>query len=312
MGGATLISVATTFLYGEYGFGGKKFLYALWGLWWLDVVLSFLCAFMLVHVMKTKQDHSLSRMTPAWLLNIVTLIVASSTGGLLSAALLEYSQNAALITLVLSACMVSVGLTLALMMLTMYLLRLIVFGLPPGGAIMSVLIPLGATGQAGYSILLLASGFRSILPLHYGNSEILLDELTGRTINVICTCIAFALWSIATMWLLYAVLAISEVIPRTRLPFKVPFWGLIFPNGIYAALTIQLGHTFDCEFFRMWGAIYSAITLILWVVVSVWTLVFIWSGAIFEDNDGMAGAMEKRGRSGCRDESDGRCPADPC
>jgi tellurite resistance protein TehA-like permease len=51
MGAATLIGVGTTVLYGQYGFGGRAFLFTLWGLWWIDVAISSLCCWGLVHVM---------------------------------------------------------------------------------------------------------------------------------------------------------------------------------------------------------------------------------------------------------------------
>ena len=33
-----------------------------------------------------------------------------------------------------------------------------------------------------------------------------------------------------TMWVIFAFLSIQNVIRKTPIPFKVPFWGLIFPN----------------------------------------------------------------------------------
>ena len=51
MGAATLISVAVTLFYQDDGVGGAGFLYTLWGFWWLDLVLSALCAYHLVHIM---------------------------------------------------------------------------------------------------------------------------------------------------------------------------------------------------------------------------------------------------------------------
>ena len=51
MGAATLINIAVSLIYEDYGFGGKPFLYLLWAFWWLDVVISLFCAFALVHVM---------------------------------------------------------------------------------------------------------------------------------------------------------------------------------------------------------------------------------------------------------------------
>lgn len=171
-------------------------------------------------------------MTAGWLLPVVTLIVASSTGGVIAPALAEFSAYHTLITLTVSAIMVSIGLCLALMILTMYFLRLILYGVPESTSVVSVFIPLGPTGQAGYSILLIGQGFRRILPLaHHEGSTFLSGQQTGDTIHVMCTCVAFVLWALSTMWLLYAILAVQEVLRATGpFPFKITVWGLIFPN----------------------------------------------------------------------------------
>jgi tellurite resistance protein TehA-like permease len=179
---------------------------------------------------QTRQTQPLDKMTAVWLLPVVTLIVASSTGGILCTALKDVSPSYALVTVSFSVVMVTIGVSLALMMLTVYLLRLIVYGLPVGATIISVFLPLGPTGQAGYSLLLIGQAFKSLLPLDYGNSDILMSNSTGDTINVICVCAAFALWSLATMWLIFALLALVDVLRQAHVPFKIPFWGLIFPN----------------------------------------------------------------------------------
>jgi tellurite resistance protein TehA-like permease len=51
MGAATLIGVGTTLLHGRYGFGGRKFVYTLWVLWWIDVALSILCCWGVIYAM---------------------------------------------------------------------------------------------------------------------------------------------------------------------------------------------------------------------------------------------------------------------
>lgn len=172
-------------------------------------------------------------MTAIWLLPVVTFIVASSTGGILAPALLQYSRYHALITLTVAAFMVFVGLTLAFMILTAYTLRLITYGVPQGANVISTFIPLGPMGQGGYSILLLGQGFRNVLPLQ-NSSQVLSDPNTGEILNVICVAAGFILWAIASMWLLYALLAVSDVLnpwsEAESFSFRLPVWGLIFPN----------------------------------------------------------------------------------
>lgn len=281
MGATTLINIGVGEIYQQYRFGHKAFLYTLWAFWWADVVLSLICAFAVVHVMKTRQDHALSRMTAVWLLPVVTVVVASSTGGILAPVLLPFSRYDALITLTLAAFLVSLGLCLAMMILTMYFLRLIMYGVPQGASVISTFIPLGPMAQGGYSILLLGQGFRTILPLQ-NESQVLSDPHTGDIINVICVFIAFVLWALATMWLLYACLAVQEVLRQGLFPFKLPIWGLIFPNGVYANLSIQLSRELDITSMRIWGSIYALLTLILWTAVFVKTVVMLRNGQIFE------------------------------
>lgn len=115
-----------------------------------------------------------------------------------------------------------------------YLLRLIVHGLPAGGTILSVFLPLGPTGQAGYSILLIGQYFQNALPVGYGNSQFLNASTTGTTVNTVCIVIAFALWSLASMWDIFALISLFNAVfvRKTTFSFGTTFFGLIFPNGV--------------------------------------------------------------------------------
>ncbi|EJF58632.1 hypothetical protein DICSQDRAFT_172828 [Dichomitus squalens LYAD-421 SS1] len=280
MGATTLISIAAG-IHAEAGFGDRYFVYTLWALWWADVFVSLMCAFGIVHIMFTRQKHSLERITAVWLLPVVTLIVASSTGGVLAASLIEYSITATLATLVFATALVTMGLTLAFMMLSLYFLRLALYGVPRHAEVASVFIPLGPLGQGAYSILLLGSGYNSVLPLHSGTSTILRQQDIGRIINVMTLAISLVLWSMATLWLIYAVMAISDVLWHDRVPFKQAFWSLIFPNGVYANLTIQLYRVTDSPFFRVWGATYAIATLLVWSWVFTRTCMLVYTGGVF-------------------------------
>lgn len=229
-------------------------------------------------------------MTALWLLPVVTLVVASSSGGIMSLAIQQYSTTAALVTLAFSGFMVSIGLSLAFMILTLYLFRLIVHGLPSGISILSVFLPVGPTGQSGFAYLLIGQSFKQLLPLDGAiNSTFLHSTATGIIIYVLCVGLAFTLWALATMWIIFAFLAIAHNLKRAKLPFKLTFWGLVFPNvslsqcrvwsdtysisqGVYANLTIQLSQTFDSPFFRIWGCIYAVGTLLLWCYVAIQTI----------------------------------------
>lgn len=82
-------------------------------------------------------------MTAVWLLPVVTLVVASSTGGLVAKALLPHSAQFALLTATFSFVMVIIGLSFALMFITIYALRLVAYGPPDISLILSSFIVLG-------------------------------------------------------------------------------------------------------------------------------------------------------------------------
>lgn len=169
-------------------------------------------------------------MTLSWLLPIVTLVVGASTGGIIAQALIPYSPNGALLTVTFSACMVIIGLALTMMLLTVYLIRTILYGYSKGPDILSIFFPLGPAGQGAYAILLIGSGFKSILPLTQETDGILETSSTGEIINVICIVTAFALWSFETMWMISAFIGMWHSLRRAQVPFRLTFWSMIFPN----------------------------------------------------------------------------------
>ena len=73
MGFATLIIAAVGIVYDYFGFGGTRLLYALWGLWWLDVAISLVICFGQLHVMHVSSSHGfwISKVTDEKILNIL-------------------------------------------------------------------------------------------------------------------------------------------------------------------------------------------------------------------------------------------------
>ena len=169
-------------------------------------------------------------MSSVWLLPVVTLIVTSSSGGILAQAIQPLSSSRALLTTTFSVFLVSIGLSLALMILTIYFYRVILHGPPRGANVISTFVPLGPTGQAGFSMILIGENLKELLPIANSASPFMSNTNAGEIIYTVCVCIAFVLWSLATMWLVFALLSIQSVVRRMRFPFRIPFWGMIFPN----------------------------------------------------------------------------------
>ena len=169
-------------------------------------------------------------MTTAWLLPVVTLIVCSSNAGVLANALKEYSLSNALITVIIDIFIVTVGFTLSFIIFTIYFQRLIVYGLPEGPSALTVFLPLGPTGQAGFAVVLIGQNLNDLLPAERSSSTFLSWPYTGQVLYVLCISIAFLLWTLATMFLFFALMAIASTLRKTRIAFTPNFWGLVFPN----------------------------------------------------------------------------------
>lgn len=87
-------------------------------------------------------------MTAAWLLPIVSTVVAAASGGIV-ADVLPNPQHA-LWTLTISYILWGTGVPLAMFTLVLYFQRLTVHNLPPREVIVSVFLPLGPLGQGMY------------------------------------------------------------------------------------------------------------------------------------------------------------------
>ncbi|CDO69365.1 hypothetical protein BN946_scf184961.g7 [Trametes cinnabarina] len=280
MGAATLINSALN-INQDWGFGGEAFLWTLWGFWWLDSAVSYIIAFGMLYTMMVRQDHSIPKMSAVWLLPVVTLIVASSSGGLLSHALLPHSTTIALVTTGFSFTMVIIGLGFALMMITVYLLRLILHGPPDPSLILSAFITLGPLGQGGFSLLVNGQDLSEILPLHMGD-EFPTVALAGQMVFAGCFLGAFILFSLGVAWILLALISIGHVRASSKIPFSMAYWGLIFPNGVFALLCVQLAKVLDSGVFRAIGAAWTGVVFLLWVTVFARSIPSFIDGSMFK------------------------------
>ncbi|KAI1793468.1 voltage-dependent anion channel, partial [Ganoderma leucocontextum] len=280
MGAVTLINSALN-INQDWGFGDTGFLWTLWGFWWLDSLAAYVIAFSMIYTMMTRQDHSINKMTATWLLPVVTLIVASSSGGLMSHALLPHSTTIALLTSAFSFTMVIIGLSFALMMITVYLLRLITSGPPDPTLVLSAFIPLGPLGQGGFSLLVNGQDLSEILPLHMGD-EFPTIALAGQMVFAGCFLGAYVLFSMGVAWILIALVTIFYVRTEVNLPFSTAYWGLIFPNGVFALCCLQFAKVLDSPVFRAIGAAWSCAVFLLWLTVFIRSIPSFIDGSMFD------------------------------
>lgn len=58
-------------------------------------------------------------------------------------------------------------------------------------------------------------------------------------------------------WILIALVTILHVSNQKRgAPFSLAYWGLVFPNGVFALFSLQLAKVLDSPFFRIFGMVW--------------------------------------------------------
>ncbi|CAE7021177.1 sulfite transporter ssu1 [Pyrenophora teres f. teres] len=268
MGFATLINMFVAICVPAWG-GPTP--YVAWGMWWVDVGVSIACCLYLPFQMMTRHQTRHETMTAAWLLPIVSCIVAAASGGVVASVLPD--PNHALITIVTSYVLWGMGVPLALVVLTIYFHRLAIHKLPSQEVIVSVFLPLGPLGQGGYAAMQLGIQALNIFPLTKT-----LHPVAGEVLYVMGFMTAMVLWGFGLVWLFFAIASISQ----RKFPFNMGWWGFTFPIGVFAMSTISIGHELPSAFFKIMGTGLAGSVMVLWAVVAVGTVRNILYGNLFE------------------------------
>jgi tellurite resistance protein TehA-like permease len=169
-------------------------------------------------------EAKLENITAAWLLPIVSTIVAAATGSVV-AGLLPHTQWQ-LITIITSYILWGMGVSLAMVVLVLYFLRLTTYNLPPQAVIVSVFLPLGPLGQGGYAIQNLGTVARDV----FRETNTLPGSIvySGDVLYVVGFLMAMIMWGFGIVWLFFA---IATIWTSPKFPFNMGWWGFTFPLG---------------------------------------------------------------------------------
>jgi tellurite resistance protein TehA-like permease len=215
---------------------------------------------------------NLASMTAAWLLPVVSTIVASATGGIIAEVLPD--PNHALWTLIASYILWGTGVPLAMTILVLYFARLTIHHIPPREVIVSVFLPLGPLGQGGFAIMQLGKVSMQLFPI----TGSLLGGSSGETLYNVGFLMAIIMWGYGIVWLFFALASIS----RSKFPFNMGWWGFTFPLGVFAVATDTFGKELPSTFFSVLGTvrcpIMSNVELLLMLKLRLSLLQLLFSG----------------------------------
>lgn len=247
-----------------------------------------------------------------WLLPIVSSVVAAASGGVVASAITPFSPSLAASTVIVSYVIWGTGVPLACFIMTLWIQRTVIGGVPAAGALPSVFLPLGPCGQGSFGIILLGRTVRD-LAHHHGVSMGIqpVDIPKDSILNVADAVYAgglitgLVLWGLGLCWYLLAVAMIAKHLVTNRdffhhSKFSVGLWALTFPIGVFATATNILAVELDSSAFRVIGAILSVQVTLNWVYVALLTIYKISNGTIFVAPEllELGGQLQKRFRAG--------------
>ncbi|OGM47880.1 sulfite efflux pump SSU1 [Aspergillus bombycis] len=269
MGLATIINMFCFVCVSPWGDGAAYFIC---GVWIFDAVVSVLIAIGIPFLLTARNNGlDLSSMTAAWLLPIVSCVVAAASGSIVADILPD--AQLALGIILASYILWGIGIPLAMMVICIYMQRLMFHKLPPKGMLVSVFLPLGPLGQGSYGIQRLGRSAQIIFP-----KTSTLNASTGEIFYSVGFLIGILLWAFGVVWLSFAV---ATLIKTRKFPFNIGWWALTFPLGVFTTSTCSIGQELPSRFFSVLGTILSVAVVILWLLVSYYTSRGIIRGDVF-------------------------------
>ncbi|KAK8048109.1 hypothetical protein PG996_016173 [Apiospora saccharicola] len=211
-------------------------------------------------------------MTAAWLLPVVSTIVAAATGAIVATVL---DDQRAIWTVTISYILWGCGVPLAMCILVIYFQRLTMHSLPPREVIVSVFLPLGPLGQGAFAILQLG---QDSLTLFERNRYVPAAPAAGQVLYTAGVLVALVLWGFGLVWLFFALASILRATPR--FPFNLGWWGFTFPLGVYSVATTTLAKVLPSLAFKGLGTALSLVVVALWLVVGLGTVRYGLSGKL--------------------------------
>jgi tellurite resistance protein TehA-like permease len=186
----------------------------------------------------------ITSMTALWPLPIVSTIVCAATGGIVAGALSNSTHT--LWTLVVSYILCGIGVPLAMITLVLYYHRLTMHKIPPREAIASVFLPLGPLGEGGFGIMTMGQVSLTVFP-----ATNTLIPWAGQIMYVFGFFAALLMWGFGLAWLFWALASFG----RSKSPFNMGWWDIIFATGVFTGSTITLGQEMPSRFFNILGTV---------------------------------------------------------
>ncbi|WWC66343.1 uncharacterized protein I206_100244 [Kwoniella pini CBS 10737] len=260
------------------------------GLWWIDIIISVIINIGMLFIMITRQTHTIETMSSTLLLPIVTTVVAAANGGIVAEAISPTMPDTARSIIITSYIIWGTGVPLAFFIITIFLHRIIIHGIPNSEALPSLFLPLGPCGQGSFGIIILGKmiktlAFENNLGININNQDKLIISNSiyagGLITGLILWGLAFCFYILATIIILDYIWFKDQNFLNHQ-SFNISFTSFTFPIGVWATASHSLADELDSTFFRIIATILSVQVIFQWIYVMILTIYKLINGTIFD------------------------------
>lgn len=276
MGYITIVNFIALITKGEH-------IYFVWTLWWLAVFSAMYTSFIIVYLSfmsKLNESDADAKLNATLLLPIVAITVVSSSGHAIELDLPHVHQT--VLTMIVSFMLWCLSISMAFMVMTIYMSRLIIHKIPPTNLIMTSFLPVGFLGQSSYSIYLFGNNLNKFVPeeLLYGKISLCMSGF----VSVFLLSFGYFMCFIAVTSVL------SKIRPFAKNPnplhtnrfgllkLEKSFWSMTFPMGTMSLSNTEIGHggvgNYPLLTFKVMGSIFAVACIFITVGCSIGVVVY--------------------------------------
>lgn len=276
--------IGCTWIYGS-PYCGPWLVVAVETLYWLYMAISITGAVLQYLYLFSGSAHRLTvqGMTPAWILPIFPILFGGVLASILAAGQPLTSRMAILVS---GVSFTGLGWMVAFLMYSVYIQRLMTFGLPPANLRPGMFIAVGPPAFTGLALL----NYGTTLPELQDYGYFMGNSSATQILRTVADFTAVFLWMLA-FWF-FCLTTIALLAGVRRMSFHLVWWALVFPNIALALVTGRIGQRLRSEGI-MWVA--TAMTIAL---VAAWIFVIICNAlAVAKRQIMMPGKDEDKGPS---------------
>lgn len=225
-------------------------------LFWVYCACTFLVAITQYHVLFTGRNHTVSSMTPSWILPVFPVMLA----GTLACNIAPYEDAYyAMPMLTAGLTFQGLGMMLSILMYALYIGRLMADGLPEPDLRPGMFIAVGPPSFTAFALIDMAKA----VPHDYSYFQTFPTAV--ETVQTMATFVAIFLWSLSFWFFCISLVACLFAIGQMR--FRLTWWSFVFPNVGFTIATITIGEQLQSEGIKWVGSVMTCIIVVVYLCV---------------------------------------------